>query len=65
MTDYAFSAEVTETLDRLREVFNSAKEELVKLPPSRMRAIAVTELESSFLRAALAVAGIDDPIKFE
>ncbi len=49
-------------VDTLRKLYADVKNAIEALPASRMRALAVTDLESSFTRAVFAVAEMHDPI---
>jgi hypothetical protein len=49
-------------LDPIRKAYKVTKADITQLPPSRMKSLALTDLESSFSRACFAVAELFDPI---
>lgn len=50
-------------LEPITYAFTVAREALDELPPSRMRAFAIADLESSFSRAIFAASSVVDPIR--
>ncbi len=52
-----------EKTDVLRKAYGDVKNALDALPPSRMKSLAFTDLESSFTRAVFAVAEMHNPIE--
>ncbi len=49
-------------IDTVRRLYADVKNALEALPASRMRALSLTDLESSFTRAVFAIAELHDPI---
>ena len=58
-----FTSEVYERAEEFRVLYDALKTELEKLPQTRMRSLAITDLESSFARAIFAVGSLEDPIR--
>lgn len=54
--------ELDERIEAMRLPYVALKGLLEALPVSRMRSLAMTDLESSFSRAIFAVAGVQSPI---
>lgn len=46
----------------LAVLYRKLRDELLTLPATRMRSLALTDLESSFSRAVFAVSGLENPI---